>query len=141
MLTEDQVRQLLNELPERGPRSRLDPFRELIVEMRRRQYSYREISRFLVDRCGVEVSHNSVRNFLNRQCSESPEPSPPDAPDSRRAGASRAIESESPEPRTGEQPQAVRDRIAALKRRSQSASSAGTGFRFDPAQPLRLPDK
>ena len=47
MLTEDQVRQLLNELPERGPRSRLDTFRDLIVEMRNRHYSYRDISRSL----------------------------------------------------------------------------------------------
>jgi hypothetical protein len=141
MLTEDQLRQLLKELPERGPRSRLDSFRELIVEMRNRQYSYRDISRFLAERCGVQISHNEVRNFLNRHCSGLPEPSPPAVPDRRSAGEPSSIRAEPPEPRRGEQPQAVRDRIAALKRRSHPTSDVGTSFRFDPAQPLTLPDE
>jgi hypothetical protein len=139
MLTEDQVRQLLNELPERGPRSRLDTFRDLIVEMRNRQYSYRDISRFLGERCGVQISHNAVRNFLNRHCSELPEPSPA-APDRQNIREAPLIGPKPAEPRSGEQPQAVRDRIAALKRRSQPTSDA-TSFRFDPAQPLTLPDE
>src|SRR5215813_13635681 len=101
MLTEDQLRQLLNELPERGPRSRLDTFRDLIVEMRNRQYSYRDISRFLAERCGVQISHNAVRNFLNRHCSELPAPSPPAAPERRSAGEPSSMEAEPPEPCTG----------------------------------------
>src|SRR5262245_36092448 len=110
MLTEDQLRQLLNELPERGPRSRLDTFSGLIVEMRNRQYSYRDISRFLAERCGVQISHNAVRNFLSRHCSELPEASPPAVPDRRGAGEEPVVEPKPPEPRTGEQLQAVRDR-------------------------------
>lgn len=141
MLTEDQIRQLLNELPERGPRSRLDTFRDLIVEMRNRQYSYRDISRFLAERCGLQISHNAVRNFLNQHGSELPEPSPPAAPDRQGASEPSSIQREPPEPRKVEQPQAVRDRITALKQRSQPKSDTSTSFRFDPAQPLTLPDE
>ena len=141
MLTEDQIRQLLSEVPERGPRSRLDTFRDLIVEMRNRQYSYRDISRFLAERCGVQISHNAVRNFLNRHCYVLPEPSPPVVLDRRCAGEGPVVDASPPEPRTGEQLQAVRDRITALKRRSQPTSDAGTSFRFDPAKPLTLPDE
>jgi hypothetical protein len=141
MLTEDQLRQLLKELPERGPRSRLDSFRELIVEMRNRQYSYRDISRFLAERCGVKISHNAVRNFHNRRGSELPETVAPAPRDRQSTGEAPVIEPKSPGPRTGEQPQAVRDRIAALKRRSQPTSGAGTSFRFDPSQPLTLPNE
>lgn len=143
MLTEDQVRQLLNELPKRGPRSRLDPFRELILEMRNRQYPYRDISRFLAERCGVEISHNAVRNYLTRRCSDLPGPSTPAQapPDRQSASEPRAIVPESLESRTREQQQAVRDRIAALKHRSQPTPDADTSFRFDPAQPLTLPDE
>src|SRR5690349_18175515 len=105
MLTEDQVRQLLNDLPKRGPRSRLDPFRELILEMRNRQYPYRDISRFLAERCGVQISHNAVRNYLNRHYSDLPGPSAPAPPDRQSASEPHAIE---PESRTREQQQAVR---------------------------------
>ena len=141
MLTEDQVRQLLNELPKRGPRSRLDPFRELILEMRNRQYPYRAISRFLAERCGVHISHNAVRNFLNRRCSDMPASSAPAPPDRQSASEPHAIEPEWLESRTREQQQAVRHRIATLKRRSRPTADADTSFRFDPAQPLTLPDE
>ena len=53
MLTNDQIRQLLDEFPERETRSGLEPYRDLIIEMRRRKYSYREISRLLSERCGL----------------------------------------------------------------------------------------
>ena len=140
MLTKDQLRNLLEELPDREPRSSLDPYRELVIEMRRRQYSYREIARFMAKRCGLGISHNAVRNFVNRHCPEivdtvAPESygqcvsSPTTPPTKLREG------------RESEQPQAVRDRIDALKRRPQLGATDGTSFQFDPAQPLRLLDE
>jgi hypothetical protein len=139
MLREEQFRRLLEELPEREPRSRLDEYRELILEMRRRRYSYREISRFLLARVGLRISHNAVRNFVNRICDRPPEivqarGSEQRATPNQTGGAE--IVAEAPE-----HMQAVRERIATLKRQPQSEQSDGPVYRFDAAKPLRLPDE
>src|ERR1039458_328470 len=113
MLTKDQLRNLLEELPDREPRSSLDPYRELVIEMRRRQYSYREIARFRAKRCGLGISHNAVRNFVNRHCPGLVDTEGP-------ASSGQCVSSPTPPPtemragRESEQPQAVRDRIDAL---------------------------
>lgn len=137
MLTKDQLRQLLEDLPRRQPRSRLDPYRELIGEMRRREYSYREIARFLAERCGVAMSHNAVRNFVKQHWSEisaSPTTLPP--PSTIRAQTEARENRARPE-----QPDAVRARIASLKSRPQPEATDRTTFRFDPTQPLQLSDE
>ena len=41
------LQELLDGLPPKGPRSRLEPHLELIREMRKRGRSYREIAQFL----------------------------------------------------------------------------------------------
>ena len=72
MLTNDQLRHLLDELPGRETRSGLEPYRELVMEMRRRKYSYREISRLLTERCGFQISHSTIHDFVKRHCPELP---------------------------------------------------------------------
>jgi len=140
MLTKDQLLQLLDELPEREPRSRLDPYRELVAEMRRRKYSYREISRFMAERCGVVICHNAVRNFINRHVSEIAATLQLDESGRQCAASRDAAGDILPQTRQSEQAQAVHERIAALKRRSRAGPVAEPGFHFDPAQPLQLPD-
>jgi hypothetical protein len=108
------------------------------MEMRQRKYSYRETSRFMAERCGLVISHNAVRNFINRHCHEIPEAVQGPEFDRQRARGSNAAGANLPEMRDDE---AVRARIVALKRRSQLRPTAGPDFRFDPAQPLRLPDE
>lgn len=136
-MTDEELRRLLDELPEREPRSRLDPFRALIMEMRRRQYSYRDISRFLIERCGVAISHNAVRNFINRHWVGIGEPQPVGSTEAHRVW--NVVASSLSASRETEQPQPIRDRIDALKRRPQAGAAPDQPFSFDPAQPLRLP--
>jgi hypothetical protein len=138
MLTNDQLQQLLEMLPELEARSRLDPFRDLIMEMRRRGYSYRDISRFLIERCGVGISHNAVRNFVNRDCAAASNPRPACSGEEQRTR--KATEAALPAPSATHQPQGIRDRIDALKRRPQPGPAKDQAFRFDPAQPLTLPE-
>ena len=35
------------------------------MEMRRRNYSYREISRVLTERCGFQINHSTIHDFEN----------------------------------------------------------------------------
>ena len=131
------VRQILAELPNRAERSSLEPYHELIQEMRRRGYSYRELSRLLEERCSVKISHAAIHNFVRRRRQV---PAAEPLPDrSQGAGRERGREDGAG---SGVDQRDMRDRIAALKQRVvPSAAAEEVGFRFDPDQPLRLDDK
>jgi hypothetical protein len=133
MLEEPQIQALLKDLPERAIRSGLEPYRELILEQRRRTFSYRQITRLLVERCGFEISHSAIHDFVRKHGatpalvksdnSEQPAPfAPSKNPDGR-----------GPDP-------SIRDRIEALKRQKPALKAEETDFRFDPAKPLNLED-
>ena len=55
---------ILNNLPARRPRSRLEPYHELILEMRKRGRSYREITHVLKQSCGLTVGTSTVNDFV-----------------------------------------------------------------------------
>jgi len=55
--------QVLNSLPPKKARLRLEPCRELIREMRKRRYSYRQIAH-LQDHFGLRVAASTVNNFV-----------------------------------------------------------------------------
>jgi hypothetical protein len=55
---------ILDDLPAKNPRSRLEPYSELIVEMRKRGRSYREITRVLKQSCGLRVGTSTINDFV-----------------------------------------------------------------------------
>ena len=55
---------ILNSLPTKEPRSRLEPYSELITEMRKRGHSYREITQVLKKACGLKVGTSTVNDFV-----------------------------------------------------------------------------
>jgi hypothetical protein len=59
-----QFKDILDSLPEKSPRSRLSPYRELIDELRRRDRTFREIAQILAEKCGVETAakHSVLSN-------------------------------------------------------------------------------
>ena len=64
--------QLLANLPPRPARSRLEPYRPLIDELRRRQWSYRAIVAFLAEKAGVRTSVSNLHHFLQARTSKPP---------------------------------------------------------------------
>lgn len=127
----DMIRQILETLPNRGGRSSLESYCELILEMRRRGYSYRETARLLADRCGVKISHAAVHNFVTRHSRTQAAEPPQSRCEARMGQPGNASGADS-----GDE---VRDRIAALKSRATTSAAMGEpDFRFDPDQPLRF---
>jgi len=55
---------ILNSLPTKEPRSRLEPYSELITEMRKRGRTYREIVQVLKKSCGLKVGASTVNDFI-----------------------------------------------------------------------------
>jgi hypothetical protein len=57
---------IFDNTPEDESRSRLEPYRELILLWRRRGRSYRRICRSLQEQCGCSVAHSTLRRFVQR---------------------------------------------------------------------------
>ena len=134
MLNEPQIQALLQDLPDRAIRSGLEPYRELVLELRRRSFSYRQIAKLLAERCGFEISHSAIHDFVRRYGAAPPlvKPSGSEEPPAVSA-PSTSLE------RRGADP-SIRERIEALKRQKPAPEAEETGFRFDPAKPLHLED-
>jgi hypothetical protein len=134
MLDEPQIQALLKDLPERAIRSGLEPYRELILELRRRSFSYRRIARLLVERCGFEISHSAIHDFVQKHGATPP----PGKPSGSEEPPAALVPHPNPE-RRGADP-SIRERIEALKRQKPAPQAEETDFRFDPAKPLHLED-
>jgi hypothetical protein len=55
---------ILSALPAKKRRSRLEPYHQLIREMRKRGRSYREITQVLKKSCGLTVGTSTVNDFV-----------------------------------------------------------------------------
>jgi hypothetical protein len=60
----DDIQAVLDKLPPKPPRSKLEPYAELIQELRKRGRSYREIAAILKACCGVSTGTHTVYNFV-----------------------------------------------------------------------------
>ena len=60
----DKFRAILDALPEKPPRSRLEPYSELIDELRRRRRTYREIVDVLAEKCNLRASISTLHDFV-----------------------------------------------------------------------------
>jgi len=116
---DDKWNDILNSLPPKRPRSRLEPYWELIGEMRRRGRTYREIACILAEKCQVGVSVSNLHHFVRLR--------------EKRNTAEENIEQSRTPAWNG-----VRQRIAAVKERREVVNPRPAGFDFDPREPLRL---
>ena len=58
------LKKILAELPIKPPRSRLEPYREFIEELRSRGRTYRDIAEILAEKCTVQVTASGLHDFL-----------------------------------------------------------------------------
>jgi IS30 family transposase len=136
------LKEIINGLDEKRPRSLLAPYRELILELRRRNRTYREIMQILADRCQVRISISTLHDFLHAQRQMGSKPR-----------KQKSKKHNSPHPKEQLQETAkyreenpsmndIRQRIAALKQKPKAPSQANTPrFTYDPNQPLHLTQK
>ena len=128
----DRFREILDSPPDAIPRSRLEPYKELIQELRRRKHSYREIARVLREKCGIRVSHSTLHEFVQRHLSTG---------SVEDCALPRAVSNIAPrhleETRAAKQDE-VRELIEALKRKPAIGPDQPETFRFDGTEPLRL---
>ena len=127
------LKDILDELPDKPPRSRLEPYREFIGELRSRGRTYRDIAKILAEKCAVQVTGSGVHDFVRTrlrakvmQTVSSP---------------SKTIQIQAENPVAGDKAatvspgEEVQRKIAALKARNSTAEPGTRGFEYDPDEP------
>jgi len=128
----DRFREILDGLPNTTSRSCLEPYKELIQELRRRRRAYREIAHVLREKCGVRVSHSTLHEFVQRHLSTESEGDCEGPPAVTNIGRHHLAEAR---PTRRDQ---VTERIEALKREAIISPNQPKPFQFDGTEPLRL---
>ena len=138
---DDRLKDILDALPTKSPRSRLEPYREFIQELRRRGRTYRDIASILSEKCQVQVSASGIHDFVRtryRSEQKSRRREPKGTITLMAAPALAQIETTATAAKVDAPADAVRRQIAALETRKSVIEPTPERFRFDPSEPLRL---
>jgi hypothetical protein len=117
---------LLETIPQKSPRSKLETHRELIRQLRRKGCTYRDIVRILHERVGIEVAVSTIHSFVKVRAKHRKQVQyelPP-------------LESESKS--TSLSTDDIASRIAALRAKPIQQKSKPKYFHFEESEPLRL---
>ena len=118
---------LLDSIPQKPPRSKLETHRELIRQLRRKGCTYRDIVRILHERVGLDVAVSTIHSFIKV-----------------RAKHRKQVQYELPslEPQSPVMarmnPEDVASRIAALKAKPIEQKPKSKYFHFEESEPLKL---
>ena len=127
---------ILDSLPPRRRRSKLEPYAALIRALRARGRSYREIVTILRERCGLHVATHTLFHFVRTRAQRTGRlkarryQRPGDV---RRSGQNGPP----PSPTSPDGPEEVWARIVAAKRRTPAAAEP-KAFAYDGTEPLQL---
>jgi len=136
---ESRFEDILSSVRAKPGRSRLEPYGDLLDELRSQGFTCRDIAAILAEKCQFHTSKTAVNNFLRAQARKRRNAR-------RRISRSVAVPTPvRPKPATlhagqGPSEDEVRQRIAAMKARKPAATPSDNGFYFDPTEPLRLID-
>ena len=135
---------ILDTLPERPPRSRLEPYRELICELRKRGRTYRDIAGILAEKCQLRVSVSRVHDFVRVQLRAKRKQAKPQASAGARINTA-AVTLRTTDANTvrqaGRPTDEARQRIAAVRLRPKPVKANPPQFQYDPDEPLHLAAK
>jgi hypothetical protein len=126
-------------MPAGPPRSKLEPYRDLIRNLRQKRKTYREIAAFLHQHCNVGVHYSTIYDFVHAP-SRNPEQG------QIRAETQRPVQPVLPAENImtiggvpGYTPaQDLHARIAAIKSRKSTTQTPKPVFHYEEGEPLRL---
>jgi hypothetical protein len=141
---DEKLRALLDQVPEKAPRSKLEQHLEVIRELRRKGRTYQEIAQFFTAHLNLTVAASTIHAFIQvRARRRHPRPQvelPPAAAPAlgtQTPASSVSVPTTTAPPTTGDEE--VWQRIQALKQRTpRRADGEKKEFVFDASEPLRL---
>jgi len=139
----EQLQEILDSLGEKTPRSRLAPYLDFIVALRRRKYTYREIRQILYEKCQVRISVSTLHDFLRTRKKATRAVRTTDVkisqkPQGKAVSERTSIPEENGKSASISSSDEIRQRIARLKQRPPQPEPNKCIFEYDPDQPLRL---
>jgi len=117
---------LLETIPQKSPRSKLETHRELIRQLRRKGCTYRDIVRILHERVGVDVAVSTIHSFVKVRAKHRKQTQyelPPPESESKSVSVS---------------PDDIASRIAALRAKPIERKAKPKHFHFEESEPLKL---
>ena len=111
----------IDNLPEKPPRSKLEPHRELIRELRRMGRTYREVAHLFEERLGLYVAPSTLHSFVKV-----------------RAKHRKRTQFELPPIQLATADSPVLDRVSAFKAKPLVRTAKPTRFVFRENEPLTL---
>ena len=135
---DQQAQDFLKNAPAHPMRSQLEPYRDLIRELRRRRYPYRKIAIILRDRFALKISKSAVHDFIKVR---SRHPNQPRYELKATQTPSESISCPVNTQPTDNSRTAIYGRIEALKQKARQAETPDPKpkFHYD-GEPLRLID-
>ena len=140
----DKFKEILNNLPEKPTRSRLDPYQNLIKELLRRGRTYREIAHILFQECGLRISLSTIHYFVHARSCLKPKPAKPHSQNRKKetvaptSGKKEKVIEITVHGKEIPTNQEVYRRIAELKQRSEQSNESSKLFHYDPDEPLHI---
>jgi IS30 family transposase len=131
---DERLRALIEEMPEKPPRSKLEPHLEVIRELRRKRRTYQEIARFLADHLNVTVAASTIHAFVRVRARHRQKQSQVELPPARAAEVKTATTTESRG--TAATDRNIKERIEAVKRR-RPPEKPRPRFEYDENEPLQ----
>jgi hypothetical protein len=130
------LRALLDQMPEKPPRSKLEPHLEVIRELRRKGRTYQEIAQFFAEHLNLTVAASTIHAFVQvrarrrqrRPQVELPPATAPGIETAQKAADGVAAGAEAD----------VRESIEALKRRRPPGKPQKPRFEYNESEPLEL---
>ncbi len=126
------LKKLLDELPDKPPRSRLEPYREFVEELRSRGRTYRDIAEILAEKCAVQVTGGGVHDFVRSRSHREKNQTVKTA---ERLPAKRPARDTLPKASSSGE---ARRKIAELKALNSTAEPHADKFEYDADEPFRI---
>ena len=128
---DNKINALLDQTPERPPRSKLEPHADVIRQLRRKGRTYQEIAHFFAEHLGIKVAPSTIHAYVRvraRRGQHATIELPPDTRTKSFQVQTSAAESEIE----------IRKRIEELKRRQPPKETEKRVFEYDETEPLEL---
>jgi hypothetical protein len=135
---DERIRQLLDQIPERPPRSKLEQHAEVIRELRRKRRTYQEITVFFREHLQITVAPSTVHDFVKKRAKQArirPAQVPKSSPDSSLGATPMPVQPTSsavPPPPTKD----PRDTIRTVRAHPATTSREPSLFEFELESPL-----
>ncbi len=135
---DERIRQVLDQVPERPPRSKLEQHAEVIRELRRKRRTYQEIAVFFREHLQISVAPSTVHDFVKKRAKQArirPAQVPKSPPDSALGATPMPVPPTSdavPPPSTKD----TRDTIRTVRAHRVTTSREPSLFEFQLEPPL-----